>query len=65
MFVAGLPAEASLMMYACEGGRDGRVVDGGGLETLIGDFLELAIFPLKAARDARWGSKIESCPVAS
>ena len=25
-------AEASAMMYACEGGRDGRVVDGGGLE---------------------------------
>src|SRR5207247_2922835 len=25
-------AEASGVLYACEGGRDGRVVDGGGLE---------------------------------
>jgi hypothetical protein len=25
-------AEASGLMYACQGGRDGRVVDGGGLE---------------------------------
>src|SRR5438067_4629731 len=25
-------AEASVMLYACEGWRDGRVVDGGGLE---------------------------------
>src|SRR5262249_33494928 len=30
---AGLPRRSKQpMMYACEGGRDGRVVDGGGLE---------------------------------
>src|SRR6185436_3969313 len=31
-FRRGLRAEASPVIYACEGGRDGRVVDGGGLE---------------------------------
>jgi hypothetical protein len=45
--------------------RDGRVVDGGGLEKLNGQFSEFAIFPANSARYGRWGSMIESRPVAS
>jgi hypothetical protein len=33
--------------------RDGRVVDGGGLEKLNGHIVELASFPVKSARHAR------------
>jgi hypothetical protein len=32
--------------------RDGRVVDGGGLENLIGQFFKLAIFRLNSSRYA-------------
>jgi hypothetical protein len=45
--------------------RDGRVVDGGGLEKLIVRFFEFAIFPAKSAGDARWRLMIESRPVVS
>jgi hypothetical protein len=58
------PKQASLM-YACEGGRDGRVVDGGGLEKRIGRSVEFANFPVKCARHARYGSMIELRPVVS
>jgi len=54
-----------MVMEACEGGRDGRVVDGGGLENLIERFSEFAIFRLKSARHARDASTIGSRPVVS
>jgi hypothetical protein len=46
-------APSSLALHAREGGRDGRVVDGGGLEKLIGPFVEFAIFTAKSARHVR------------
>ena len=45
--------------------RDGRVVDGGGLEKRIDRFVEFANFFVKSARGARYGSMIELRPVAS
>jgi hypothetical protein len=58
-------AEASAVIDASEGGRDGRVVDGGGLEKRIGPSDEFANFPVKSARGARYGSIIEFRPVVS
>src|SRR5438552_14929631 len=45
-------AEASPVLCACEGGRDGRVVDGGGLENLIAHSSKFAISRLNSARQA-------------
>ena len=45
--------------------RDGRVVDGGGLEKRIDRFVEFANSFVKSARGARYGSMIEVRPVAS
>jgi len=45
--------------------RDGRVVDGGGLEKRIDRFVEFANSFVKSARGARYGSMIELRPVAS
>ena len=45
--------------------RDGRVVDGGGLEKRIDRSAEFANFPVKSPRHARYGSMIEFRPVVS
>src|SRR4051812_9384282 len=39
--------------------REGRTVDGGGLENLIDAFSEFAIFPLNSARRVRSGTMIQ------
>ncbi len=43
--------------------KDGRVVDGGGLENLIGHSFDFAILRLNSARHARYASVIGSRPV--